>query len=345
MTRNSSTNGNGARLSVANLTDGNDIRVLTQDGAQSCRKRHAGLFVDLALVNARNVVFHRVLQRHEVRFLICKFLQHGAHRRGFTGTGRAHNQNHAAAVFEQRIILLQVCALKADGLLRDRMPGFIEQTQNNLFAVDRRHGRDTQVDLVVTHLHHGTAVLRDLTLGNIHATHDFQAGNNVALQIRGHGQNLSQNAVDTHAHHHFALLRLKVDVARALQKGALNDGVYKADRRRGRRVAGIRLVHLHRHDIRCGCADFSLHFFNGAGRAFAAVQCADGLLGRAARGDHRHNALMRSGLNLFLRNEVQRIAHGNKELVFYKLYRHHVVFFRDSTRHKFGELQRNGDRR
>ena len=54
------------------------------------------------------------------------------------------------------------------------------------------------------------------------------------------------------------------------QKGALNDGIYKADRRRGRRVAGIRLVHLHRHDIRCGCADLSLHFFNGAGRAFAA---------------------------------------------------------------------------
>ena len=63
MARNSSTNGNGARLSVANLTDGNDIRVLTQDGAQSCRKRHAGLFVDLALADAGDVVLHRVLQR------------------------------------------------------------------------------------------------------------------------------------------------------------------------------------------------------------------------------------------------------------------------------------------
>lgn len=45
------------------------------------------------------------------------------------------------------------------------------------------------------------------------------------------------------------------------------------------------------------------------------------------------------------RNEVQRVAHGNKELVFYKLYRHHVVLFCDGARHKFGELQWNGDRR
>ncbi len=70
--------GDGARLAVADLAHGDDVRVLPQNGAQAGGKRHARFFVDLALVHTRDVILHRVLQRHNVRLLRRKLLEHGA---------------------------------------------------------------------------------------------------------------------------------------------------------------------------------------------------------------------------------------------------------------------------
>ena len=188
------------------------------------------------------------------------------------------------------------------------------------------------------------AILRDLALGNVHAAHDLQAGNDGALQLGRHGQNAAEQAVDTHTHHHLALLRLEMDIARALGKGALDEGVDKADGRRA--LAAVAVLHeLCWHDIRPGGACLALHLFNDAGGALAAVEAADGLLGRAVRGDHRNHALARGGLDLLLRDEVQRIAHREVEGVAHQLHRHHAVFLRQRARHIFRQLHRNGYRR
>jgi hypothetical protein len=63
------------------------------------------------------------------------------------------------------------------------------------------------------------------------------------------------------------------------------------------------------------------------------------------RGDHRNHALARGGLDLLLRDEVQRIAHREVEGVAHQLHRHHAVFLRQRARHIFRQLHRNGDRR
>ena len=54
------------RLPVADLTDEDDVRVGTEDGAQGAGEGQAGLVVDLHLVHARELVLDRVLDRDEV---------------------------------------------------------------------------------------------------------------------------------------------------------------------------------------------------------------------------------------------------------------------------------------
>ena len=87
-------------LAVANFADGNDIGVLTQNRAQAVCKRHAGLFVDLALVHAGDVVLDRVLERDDIDFLAREVLEHRAHRGRFAAARRADKQDDAARILE-----------------------------------------------------------------------------------------------------------------------------------------------------------------------------------------------------------------------------------------------------
>ena len=53
------------RLAVADFADHDDVGVLSQERAERARERHADLGLHLHLVDARHVVFDRVLGRHE----------------------------------------------------------------------------------------------------------------------------------------------------------------------------------------------------------------------------------------------------------------------------------------
>ena len=194
-------------------------------------------------------------------------------------------------------------------------------------------------------LHERLTVLRDLMLGDVHAAHDLQAGDDGVLQLCGHGEHAAQQAVDTHTHDHLAVLRLQMDIARALGKGALDEAVDKADGRRAVAGACRFLRHLRGDDILRGRACLALHLLDDAGRALAAVQTADGLLGRAARGDHRDDAAAGGGLDLLLRDEVQRVAHGKVQRVLHELDGHDTEPLGDVLRHILCKLDRDGHRR
>ena len=56
-------------LTVSNLSDGNDIRVLTKDGTKTIGKIHACFLIDLHLVYSVNIVLNRILQSYYIDFL------------------------------------------------------------------------------------------------------------------------------------------------------------------------------------------------------------------------------------------------------------------------------------
>ena len=58
--------GDAGGLQVAHLADHDDVGVLTDDGAQGAGKGHADGGFDLNLVDARELVLHRVLDRDDL---------------------------------------------------------------------------------------------------------------------------------------------------------------------------------------------------------------------------------------------------------------------------------------
>ncbi len=80
---------------VADLTHHDDVRVLTQEGAQRLGKIETLLGVHVDLVDAFQVDFDRVLGGGDVALHGIEDVQAGIQRYGFARAGRAGNQNHA----------------------------------------------------------------------------------------------------------------------------------------------------------------------------------------------------------------------------------------------------------
>ena len=342
MARNGGPDGNGGRLAVPNLTNGDDIRVLPQNGAQTGSEGHAGFLIDLALVGAGDIILHRVFQGHDVGLLVAQLLDHGAHGGGLTGTGGAHDQDDAGAVFQQAVIFLLVLPFQTDGLPVDMAGGLVQQTQNDLLAVNGGDGGNTQVDFLILGGDHGPAVLGDLPLGNVHAAHNFQSGDDRCLQIGGDGKNPAQHAVDAHPHHHLPLLGLQMDIGSALGNGPLDDGIDKADGGGFGSAVVHGLGHLHGDDIRLIRTGLPLHLLNGPGSALVAIEGGNGLLHGPAGGDHGHHLLVRGGLDLLLGFEVQGVAHGHIQLVLLELHGDDAIFLCNGPGHEPGQLQGDG---
>ena len=108
-------------------------------------------------------------------------------------------------------------------------------------------------------------------------------------------------------------------------------------------IGGMR--HLRGDNIAGRFARLALHLLHGADRALAAVQRGDRLLHGFARGDHRHDLLMADGFELLLREEVQRVAHGDEQLVADELDRHDAELLGDILRHIACKLHGDGHRR
>ena len=344
MTGDGGPHGDGGRLAVPDLTHGDDVRVLTQDGSQAAGEGHAGLFVDLALADAGDVVLHRVLQRDDVDLLTGQIPDHVAHGGGLTGACGTHQQNDAAGVSQQSVVVVKILPLQSQLGFAEGLSGLVQQTQHHLLAIHRGHGGDTQVQTVAPHRLDGVAVLRDLMLGNIHTAHDFQAGDHGILQIGRHCQDAAEQTVDTHPHHHLALLRLQMDVTGPLGIGPLDEGVDEADGGGGLLRVRRVLRHLGGDDI-AAAAGLSLHLLDDPCRTLTAVQAADGLLHGLAGGDHGDDALTGGGFDLILSHEVQRIAHGQIQAVAYQLHRHHTVFLGDVPGDILGQLHGDGNGR
>ena len=161
------------------------------------------------------------------------------------------------------------------------------------------------------------------------------------------GQYVAQEAVDAHAHREFALPGLHVNVAGALGDGALDDGVHQAD---GGGLADGILAHLvsgeggvHRGGAFAADGGFALHFLDGLGRALVAVEHLYGALHCRGHGHHGHD-LSAGGLADFLDGvEVERVAHGEVELVLLHGHGYDLVLLGDILRHDGGQLRRDID--
>ena len=80
---------------VPDLTDHHDVRILAQERAQGGGEGHPDIRSDQHLVDARQIVFDRILGRHDVDLVRVDPAQGAVQGRRLTGTGGTRDEDHA----------------------------------------------------------------------------------------------------------------------------------------------------------------------------------------------------------------------------------------------------------
>ncbi len=207
-------------LGVADLTDHHDVRVLTQHSAQRLGEGEVDPLVDLCLVHAGQLVLDRVLDGDDVVALAGEVAQEAVQRRGLTGTGGARDQDQALGPVDRGEHLLHLLRREADVGQGELLRALAQDADHDLLAVHRRQRGDTQVHLVGLALEARATVLRAAALGDVHARHQLQTGDQCAGGAARDGHHALQHAVDAVADRSLLAAGLHVDV-----RGAGLDGV------------------------------------------------------------------------------------------------------------------------
>ena len=100
-------------LEVANLADHNDVWRLTQDRAQSRRKRHADLRIDLHLVDPGHLIFDRLFHRDNFAVWFIDVVETGVKGARLSRAGGAGNEKNPIGELDQTFKNLLVVGKKS----------------------------------------------------------------------------------------------------------------------------------------------------------------------------------------------------------------------------------------
>ncbi len=100
--------GDLGRLQVTDLSDQDDVGVLTQEVAQAPSERQVNLRLDLHLHDALEVIFDRVLSREDFHAHIVQFIEDGIEGGGFAAAGRPRAQDDPGRLVDQLVHLFHI---------------------------------------------------------------------------------------------------------------------------------------------------------------------------------------------------------------------------------------------
>ena len=205
---------------------------------------------------------------------------------------------------------------------------FVEHAEHGIFAINRRHDGNAEVDEAALVAHAEAAVLRHALLGDVELAHDLDAAENGAVMLARDGRHgFLQHAVDAVLDVHRIVVALDVNVGGAALERGEDGGVDQADD--GADVLGFAGQLLDR-DVFVGVFVAGEHV---EGEAFAGfVENALRLLGfleqvgnLRERGDARHDALAEQAGDFVEHHQARRIADSDDERVGLLLDGHEVV--------------------
>src|SRR5450830_297423 len=121
-------------LQIADLANHDDVRILAQEGAQRYREAQPGAFVDVDLVDAGQVDFHRIFYGGDIGVRLVQDVEAGIQGNRLAGTGRPGHQDHAVGAayrVQQQVFLRGIVAWRVDPELR--LAG-VEDAHDDFFA-------------------------------------------------------------------------------------------------------------------------------------------------------------------------------------------------------------------
>ena len=225
MTCDSGTDTDFCGFRVTHLTDHNDIRVLTEDGTEGSGKGHARLGVYLNLVDAVDLLLHRVLNGDDVYVGLCKLTQGGIQGSGLTGTGRPCYQHNPVGTLDHALehAVVVVGHTQIGDLPQGNLTGG-KNTDNDLLAVYGRQGRYTDVQGGAVYDLCETTVLGHTLLGDVHAGYQLQTGGQGVMYLICNVHQLYQISVNTDPDPGVGLEGLDMDIRCIRTEGVFYDG-------------------------------------------------------------------------------------------------------------------------
>src|ERR1035438_8246141 len=228
-------NGNLRRLGVANFAHHDLVGIVTQDGAQTAGKGQSLFLVHRNLGNAANLVFDRVFDGDQLVFVALDLVQRRVQRGGFARARRSGDQHHPVRLLDVATELAQVFIAETDHvegqlveLLAYRL--LVEHPTHRVFAVNRGHDGDAEVDGASEIAHPETPVLRDPALGDVQLAHDLDTRDDGGMVLLGDGlHGLLQHAVNAVLDDHGIVARFDVNIAGAPLQRREDGGVHQPD--------------------------------------------------------------------------------------------------------------------
>src|SRR5439155_4809534 len=133
---------------------------------------------DRNLGDAAYLVLNRIFDRDDLVFVCLDLVYRGVQSRGLATAGRSRDQHHAVRLGDVAAEFAQVFFIKSDDVQCELVEFFahrffVKDAEHRIFAVDRRHDGNTEVDraLGIAVLHAETSVLWNTALGDVQLTH------------------------------------------------------------------------------------------------------------------------------------------------------------------------------
>ena len=156
-------------LDIADLADEDDVRVLTQDGAQPARKGETDARIDLDLADPRQLDFDGVFDGDDVPVDRVDPRERAVERRGLAAPRRARHEHDSVGARDQLFPHRELAHVEAEALEIEHLRRAWKQAHHHPLAVADGHRgkahvvvapRDLEPDAAVL----GQALLRDIEL-------------------------------------------------------------------------------------------------------------------------------------------------------------------------------------
>ena len=159
MSRERGVNRERGGLVVPNLADHDNVGVLAHKRAQPVCEREADFRFHLRLVDARELILNRVLNRGDVHIRGIEQIKHGVERGGFPAPRRPRGENHTSRRLERLMNALQVLAVKTKRFKREAGRAFAKEPHHNLLSKIGRQHRHAERHFVAADFNFEPAVL------------------------------------------------------------------------------------------------------------------------------------------------------------------------------------------
>ena len=185
----------------------------------------------LNLVDALDLVFHRVLDGDDLAARIVEDAEHGGERGGLAAAGGTRDHDHAMRVLDLLAHHRKVSRREAEPVDVRRLGVGAQEADGDAFAVDGRHGRHADVVFALGDAQPGAAILRQALLGDVEVGENLETRDRGAAQFAGQPLTLLQQAIDAMANDHVAARRFDVEVGGACGGGLTEQAVDEIDDR------------------------------------------------------------------------------------------------------------------